>query len=100
MHQNEFDKDNGSKQELLFGKCEKHIPGGAPLLQPSTKPSHVCEKYTCEEWTLACDKITNDVDLSPSAKDLLVHLLDVNPHTRYTAEQAMGHCEFLSFIEI
>jgi len=30
-------------------------------------------------------------DLSPSAKDLLVHLLDVNPHTRYTAEQAMGH---------
>jgi len=30
-------------------------------------------------------------DLSPSAKDLLSHLLDVNPQTRYTAEQAVDH---------
>jgi len=30
-------------------------------------------------------------DLSPSARDLLSHLLNVNPHTRYTAEQALRH---------
>lgn len=30
-------------------------------------------------------------NLSPSAKDLLSHLLDVNPITRYTAEQALEH---------
>jgi len=30
-------------------------------------------------------------DLSPSAKDLLSHLLHVSPHSRYTAEQAMRH---------
>ena len=29
--------------------------------------------------------------LSPSAKDVLAHLLDVNPHSRYTAEQALVH---------
>jgi serine/threonine protein kinase len=29
--------------------------------------------------------------LSPSAKDLLSHLLDVNPRTRYTAQQALDH---------
>ncbi|EEC50061.1 predicted protein, partial [Phaeodactylum tricornutum CCAP 1055/1] len=29
--------------------------------------------------------------LSPSAKDLLNHLLDVNPRTRYSAEQALWH---------
>lgn len=29
--------------------------------------------------------------LSASAKDLLTHLLDVNPMTRYTAEQALQH---------
>jgi serine/threonine protein kinase len=30
-------------------------------------------------------------NLSPSAKDLLSHLLDVNPARRYTAEQALDH---------
>lgn len=30
-------------------------------------------------------------NLSPSAKNLLSHLLDVNPKTRYTAEQALHH---------
>jgi serine/threonine protein kinase len=30
-------------------------------------------------------------DLSPSAKDLLRHLLDVNPKSRYTALQALNH---------
>lgn len=30
-------------------------------------------------------------NLSPSAKDLLSHLLDVNPATRYTAEDALSH---------
>ena len=30
-------------------------------------------------------------NLSDSAKDLLNHLLDVNPRTRYTAEQALQH---------
>lgn len=30
-------------------------------------------------------------NLSPSAKDLLSHLLDVNPSRRYTAEQALDH---------
>jgi serine/threonine protein kinase len=30
-------------------------------------------------------------DLSPSAKDLLSHLLDINTNTRYTADQAMRH---------
>jgi len=30
-------------------------------------------------------------NLSPSAKDLLSHLLDINSSTRYTAEQAMQH---------
>ena len=30
-------------------------------------------------------------NLSPSAKDLLSHLLDVNPRTRFTPEQALGH---------
>eukprot|EP00978_Attheya_sp_CCMP212_P000323 scaffold658_cov56-Attheya_sp.AAC.1 len=30
-------------------------------------------------------------DLSPSAKDLLSHLLDVNAMTRYTTEQALQH---------
>ena len=30
-------------------------------------------------------------NLSDSAKDLLSHLLDVNPATRYTAEQALDH---------
>lgn len=30
-------------------------------------------------------------NLSASAKDLLSHLLDVNPRTRYTAEQALYH---------
>ena len=30
-------------------------------------------------------------NLSPSAKDLLQHLLDTNPRTRYTAEQALNH---------
>jgi serine/threonine protein kinase len=30
-------------------------------------------------------------NLSASAKDLLSHLLDVNPRTRYTAEQALHH---------
>jgi serine/threonine protein kinase len=30
-------------------------------------------------------------NLSSSAKDLLVHLLDVNPRSRYTAEQALNH---------
>lgn len=30
-------------------------------------------------------------NLSKSAKDLLSHLLDVNPMTRYTAEQALNH---------
>eukprot|EP00567_Pseudictyota_dubia_P000699 CAMPEP_0197465104 /NCGR_PEP_ID=MMETSP1175-20131217/64368_1 /TAXON_ID=1003142 /ORGANISM="Triceratium dubium, Strain CCMP147" /LENGTH=541 /DNA_ID=CAMNT_0043001109 /DNA_START=865 /DNA_END=2490 /DNA_ORIENTATION=- len=30
-------------------------------------------------------------NLSPSAKNLLGHLLDVNPRTRYTAEQALNH---------
>jgi serine/threonine protein kinase len=30
-------------------------------------------------------------NLSPSAKDLLGHLLDVDPRTRYTAEQALEH---------
>lgn len=30
-------------------------------------------------------------ELSPSAKDLLNHLLDVNPRTRYSAEQALWH---------
>ncbi|KAL7559111.1 hypothetical protein ACA910_017522 [Epithemia clementina (nom. ined.)] len=30
-------------------------------------------------------------NLSPSSKDLLAHLLDVNPRTRYTAEQALAH---------
>mmetsp|Transcript_16685 Transcript_16685/g.38519 ORF Transcript_16685/g.38519 Transcript_16685/m.38519 type:complete len:430 (+) Transcript_16685:207-1496(+) len=30
-------------------------------------------------------------NLSPSAKDLLSHLLDVNPTRRYTAEQALDH---------
>jgi serine/threonine protein kinase len=29
--------------------------------------------------------------LSASAKDLLHNLLDVNPKTRYTAEQALNH---------
>lgn len=30
-------------------------------------------------------------NLSSSSKDLLSHLLDVNPRTRYTAEQALEH---------
>jgi len=30
-------------------------------------------------------------NLSPSAKDLLSHLLDVNPRSRYTAEDALRH---------
>jgi serine/threonine protein kinase len=30
-------------------------------------------------------------DLSPSAKDLLAHLLDINPRRRYTASQALNH---------
>ena len=30
-------------------------------------------------------------NLSPSAKDLLAHLLDTNPATRYTADQALEH---------
>jgi calcium/calmodulin-dependent protein kinase I len=30
-------------------------------------------------------------NLSPSAKDLLSHLLDTNPSTRYTADQALDH---------
>jgi|Transcript_12066 serine/threonine protein kinase len=30
-------------------------------------------------------------NLSASAKDLLTHLLDINPRTRYTAEQALKH---------
>jgi serine/threonine protein kinase len=30
-------------------------------------------------------------NLSASAKDLLNHLLDINPRTRYTAEQALNH---------
>jgi serine/threonine protein kinase len=30
-------------------------------------------------------------NLSPSAKSLLSHLLDVNPRTRFTAEQALEH---------
>ena len=30
-------------------------------------------------------------DLSPSAKDLLAHLLDINPRRRYTAGQALNH---------
>ena len=30
-------------------------------------------------------------NLSASAKDLLTHLLDVDPRTRYTAEQALQH---------
>jgi serine/threonine protein kinase len=30
-------------------------------------------------------------NLSASAKDLLNHLLDINPRTRYTAEQALDH---------
>lgn len=30
-------------------------------------------------------------NLSSSAKDLLSHLLDVNPRSRYTAEQALDH---------
>ena len=30
-------------------------------------------------------------NLSASAKDLLSHLLDVNPATRYSAEQALSH---------
>ena len=30
-------------------------------------------------------------NLSPSAKDLLHRLLDINPNTRYTAEQALQH---------
>jgi serine/threonine protein kinase len=30
-------------------------------------------------------------NLSDSAKDLLMHLLDVNPDTRYTAQQALEH---------
>ena len=29
--------------------------------------------------------------LSPAAKDLLSHLLDISPVTRYTAEQALEH---------
>lgn len=31
-------------------------------------------------------------NLSPDAKDLLLHLLDVDPNSRYTAEQALNHC--------
>lgn len=31
------------------------------------------------------------INISSSAKDLLSHLLDVNPKTRYTAEQALYH---------
>ncbi|GAB5034263.1 camk camk1 protein kinase [Nannochloropsis oceanica] len=30
-------------------------------------------------------------NLSSGAKDLLVHLLDINPRTRFTAEQALAH---------
>jgi len=30
-------------------------------------------------------------NLSESAKDLLMHLLDTNPTTRYTADQALAH---------
>lgn len=30
-------------------------------------------------------------NLSKSSKDLLSHLLDVNPHTRYSAEEALEH---------
>lgn len=30
-------------------------------------------------------------NLSTSAKSLLSHLLDINPMTRYTAEQALSH---------
>lgn len=30
-------------------------------------------------------------DLSPSARDLISKLLNVNPHTRFTAEQALRH---------
>ena len=86
LHHNEFDKDNGSKQELLFGKCINYIPGGAPLIRPSSKPSlqpsskpslqsssepsYNCERYTCGDCTLACDRITNNVALSQAYKKL------------------------------
>ena len=99
LHHNEFDKDSGSAQELLFGKCEKHVPGGAPLLQPYSKPSlqpsskpllqssskpslqsysqpsRTCERYACGECTLACDRITNYADLTSSVKEMVCNAI-------------------------
>merc|ERR1712228_612182 len=84
LYHNEFDKDSGSKQELLFGECKEHVPGSAPLLQPSSRlslqpssqPSHLCEKYSCEECTLACDHVTYHADLSPAFKEEMCDVIN------------------------
>ena len=36
-------------------------------------------------------------DVSPAAKDLLLHLMEMDPCERYTAEQALRHEYFLTF---
>lgn len=36
-------------------------------------------------------------NISPAAKDLLSHLLDINPLKRYSAEQALEHVGLFSF---
>jgi len=72
-----------------------------PFVVPSTVLLCGCLPFDDDSATIPSDELMKikfqlryprwAKNLSSSAKDLLSHLLDVDPRTRYTAEEALDH---------
>jgi serine/threonine protein kinase len=59
-----------------------HVPLSAHPDIPSRTPSHRCSfEFAPPVWT----------HISPAVKDLIRHMLDVNPQRRFTVNQCLQH---------